>query len=647
MGDTNWWLNMGALEDLMGQRLGQYQVIEQVGIGGMAVVFRAHQPSLNRDVALKVLQPQGFGQTVNLDRFIREAQAIGNLHHPNILPVYDTGQDQGYAYIAMRYVPQAVTLANLMSNPLDTSQILPLTEQMAAALDHAHQAGMIHRDVKPGNILLDGNWALLSDFGLAKMMHIPSGLTNSSGVMGTPAYMSPEQAQGAPLDHRTDIYALGIILFEMLTGQIPHNANTPLAILLKRISEPLPRPRQIQPNLPEAVEQVLLKSLASNPAHRFESAGALYEALETALIKHTFHSATPGKAPPAPPAPRGSRPARVTPALSTQSIAAASNPFFYGGAVPSHLFYGRQDILEAIVQRVGGRTAQSISLVGQQRMGKTSVFNYLKAQADQLFPPDLSLIIIYVDLSKAYCHTQVGLMRALRRELSRAWREPWPASDDDDLSAFDFALEDLQAENIRLLLCLDQLEHLTERAQEFDSVLEDWRACGSMGQMAMITASTQPLADLCMAGGLVSPFYNIFNQRWLGLLPQAEWQRLVSDHLKVTPEDLAFINQVAGGHPFFTQMAANYLWEAKQKKEKLDYRLLYEALWRECEIHLQHLWRKLTPGEQAALYQASAGATAQANPHFMMALEQRGLMREGRPFSQMFAELIGQEHLRP
>ncbi len=142
-------------------------------------------------------------------------------------------------------------------------------------------------------------------------------------------------------------------------------------------------------------------------------------------------------------------------------------------------------------------------------------------------------------------------MRALRRELSRAWREPWPASEDNDLSAFDFALEDLQAENIRLLLCLDQLEHLTERAGEFEDVLEDWRACGSLGQMAMITASTQPLADLCLAGGLVSPFYNIFNQRWLGLIPQADWQRLVSDHLKVTPDDLAFIERAAGGHPFF------------------------------------------------------------------------------------------------
>lgn len=632
---------MSTIENLIGQTLGQYQIIEQVGIGGMAVVFRARQPSLKRDVALKVLQPQGLGRAVNLNRFIQEAQAIGNLHHPNILPVYDSGQDQEFAYIAMRYVPQAVTLADLMNNSLGSAQILRLTEQIAAALDHAHQFGIIHRDVKPGNILLDGDWALLSDFGLAKSMRLPSRLTDSSGVMGTPAYMSPEQARGNPLDHRTDIYALGVILFEMLTGQIPHDADTPLAILLKRINDPLPRPRQLQPNLSEAVEQVLLKSLAPNPAHRFESAGAFYVALQTALNKQSSRSARSKKAQTAlkPPG----TPARVTPPFSTQSLDAASNPFFYGGAVPSHLFYGRQDLLAAIVQRVGGRTAQSISIVGQQRMGKTSIFNYLKARAGQLFPADLSLIIIYLDLSKAYCHTQVGLMRALRRELTRAWREPWSPNDDDDLSAFDFALEDLQAENIRLILCLDQLEHLTERAQEFDDVLEDWRACGSLGQMAMITASTQPLADLCMAGGLVSPFYNIFNQRWLGLLAGADWRKLVGDHLEATPDDLVFIDQAAGGHPFFTQMAASYLWETKRKGQKMNYRTLYQELWRECETHLQHLWRKLNPVEQAALYRATQNASAQTTPQLLAALEQRGLMRGGRPFSRMFAETIEKE----
>ncbi len=136
-----------------------------------------------------------------------------------------------------------------------------------------------------------------------------------------------------------------------------------------------------------------------------------------------------------------------------------TNPFIFGGAVPPHLFYGRHDILQATVQRAGGLTAQSISIVGERRLGKTSLLNYIKAQAGQLFSSDVKMLVIYLDLTKAYCRTRAGLMRALRRELTRVWREPWPKDEDGDLGAFDFALEDLQTENTRLLLCLDEVEN--------------------------------------------------------------------------------------------------------------------------------------------------------------------------------------------
>ena len=273
---------MASMQSLIGQTLGQYKVTEQVGEGGMALVFRAHQPGLNRDVALKILPPYIAEKKGFTERFSREAQAIGNLHHPNILPVYDSGQDKGYGYIAMRYVPNARTLTDLMKAPLPTEQIIRLVTQIAGALDHAHQAGIVHRDIKPSNILMDNDWVLLSDFGLAKMVETPSELTGSGVGIGTPAYMSPEQAKGQKIDNRTDIYSLGIILFEMLTGHVPHKAETPLATVVKRINEPLPMPRSLNPDMPKAAEQVLLKALASNPNDRFEKAGALATALQAA-----------------------------------------------------------------------------------------------------------------------------------------------------------------------------------------------------------------------------------------------------------------------------------------------------------------------------------------------------------------------------
>jgi len=274
---------MDALHALIGRSLDQYMVIEQIGEGGMATVFKAFQPSLNRYVALKVLPP-GFAKKGDFaERFNREAQAIGNLHHPHILAVYDSGQDKGYSYIAMRYIEQARTLAEVMKQPLETKRMVELIGQIASALDHAHQAGVIHRDIKPSNVLMDGDWPLLSDFGLAKMVEDVVELTGAGVGMGTPAYMSPEQGMGKKVDQRTDIYALGIILFEMLTGQVPHKAETPIATVMKRLNEPLPLPRSLNPNIPEAVERVLLKALAVKPELRFASAGEMAAALKGAF----------------------------------------------------------------------------------------------------------------------------------------------------------------------------------------------------------------------------------------------------------------------------------------------------------------------------------------------------------------------------
>lgn len=263
---------MTNMQELIGQSLGQYKITEQIGKGGMATIFKAYQPGLNREVALKILPPYVAEKEGFTERFTREAQAIGNLHHPNILPVYDSGQDKGYGYIAMRYVPNATTLSNLMNKKLDTGQIIRITKQIADALDHAHRQGVVHRDIKPSNILMDGDWVLLSDFGLAKMVETPSELTGTGVGIGTPAYMLPEQAKGQQVDRRTDIYSLGIMLFEMLTGQVPHKAETPLATVVKRINEPLPLPRSFNPDIPPAVEHVLLKALAKEPAERYNHA---------------------------------------------------------------------------------------------------------------------------------------------------------------------------------------------------------------------------------------------------------------------------------------------------------------------------------------------------------------------------------------
>ncbi|MEM7342877.1 MAG: protein kinase [Chloroflexota bacterium] len=288
---------MDDLSSLIGQTFGQYKIVEQVGAGGMAAVFKAHQSSLNREVALKILPPQVAQRSGFTERFVRESQAIANLHHPNILPVYDSGQDKGYGYLAMRYIPQALTLADLMRDQLTVEHINELLDQLAKALDHAHKAGIVHRDVKPSNVLMDGDWVLLSDFGLAKATESDSQLTGTGVSVGTPAYMSPEQARGEKIDHRTDIYALGVILFQMLTNEIPHKAQTPIATVAKRISEPPPSPRSIKPDISKSVERVVMKALAPQPDDRYYSAADLATAFRQASTQQerypTIGSITP------------------------------------------------------------------------------------------------------------------------------------------------------------------------------------------------------------------------------------------------------------------------------------------------------------------------------------------------------------------
>ncbi len=279
------------MEELVGKTLGQYLIQEPIGQGGMAVVYRAYQPSLERYVAVKVLPPAFVAKDSGFAaRFQREARSIANLSHPNILAVHDFGLDQGYSYIVMHFVEGGKTMRHLARGSSDQKRQFEILIQVAHALDYAHWRGIIHRDVKPGNVLMEEERPLLADFGLAKFSHEGGTQITGSNVagIGTPAYMSPEQGYGREVDHHTDIYALGVMLYEVLTGTIPHAANTPLGIIAKRNNEPVPSPRQFNPNLPAGLEQVALRALRISPAERYASAAAFAEALQKAATDSAY-----------------------------------------------------------------------------------------------------------------------------------------------------------------------------------------------------------------------------------------------------------------------------------------------------------------------------------------------------------------------
>ena len=268
------------MEDLTGRQLGPYRIVAPLGEGGMAAVYRAYQPGMDRYVALKILPTQLASDPRFRGRFHQEAKLVANLQHPHVLPVHDFGEADGYTYIAMAFV-QTGTVADLLKGkPLPLTQIVRITTQVADALDYAHSQGLVHRDVKPSNVLIDqrGN-CMLTDFGIAKIIEGNAQFTETGGIIGTPAYMSPEQGLGRKLDSRADIYALGVMLYEMATGRVPFNAETPMAIVIKHINDPLPPPREINQALPENLEKVILKAMAKNPSDRIRTARAMIEAL--------------------------------------------------------------------------------------------------------------------------------------------------------------------------------------------------------------------------------------------------------------------------------------------------------------------------------------------------------------------------------
>ncbi|MBN1304451.1 MAG: protein kinase [Anaerolineales bacterium] len=269
---------------VVGESVGPYRITEQLGQGGMATVFKAYHAALDRYVALKVLHPAFMEDETFQARFTREARLVAKLEHVNIVPVYDFAEHEKRPYLVMKYIEGETLKAHLSKGPLSGSEIIRIVDSIGAALTYSHKQGVLHRDIKPSNVLItpDGQ-VYLSDFGLARIAQSGESTLSSDMIMGTPQYISPEQAMGAKdLDEGTDIYSFGVMLYEMVVGQVPFSADTPFSIIHDHIYTPLPMPRKINTNVPESVERVLLKALSKERADRFVDVSSMVQAFKDA-----------------------------------------------------------------------------------------------------------------------------------------------------------------------------------------------------------------------------------------------------------------------------------------------------------------------------------------------------------------------------
>src|SRR5664280_617006 len=255
----------------------RYELNHLIARGGMAEVYRAHDRLLDRPVALKVLFPELSVDRSFVERFRREAQAAANLSHPNIVPVFDWGEDTGTYFIVMEFIDGRPLSSILKSaGTLSAERTADIGAHVAAALGYAHKHGVIHRDVKPGNVLItDDGQVKVTDFGIARAINTEESLTQTGAVMGTATYFSPEQAEGIGVDPRSDIYSLGVVLFEMVTGRAPFLGDTPVAVASKHVRDTPPVPREINPSIPPTFEAIILKSMAKDPNHRYTTAEEL------------------------------------------------------------------------------------------------------------------------------------------------------------------------------------------------------------------------------------------------------------------------------------------------------------------------------------------------------------------------------------
>jgi len=366
-------------EKFVGKNLGKYQIVARLGQGGMAEVYKAYQPGLDRHVAVKIMHSHIAAQSGSAERFEREAVAVARLHHPHIVQVYDFDLQEDLYYMVMEFIEGPTLRSELAergrnNQTFTLSEIVPIFSALTGAVDYAHAQGVVHHDLKPDNAMITPLGQLvLTDFGLAQMMEVTTDL-ESGEVRGTPAYIAPEQAQGQRGDKQSDIYSLGVMLYELVTGKLPFHSDRPLSVMLMHIKEPPPPPTEFRPDLPPAVEQVILKALAKEPAKRYTRAGEMMQALWEAMGLSRDESAAALIAAIA--ASPEIREVALTPDRPPLSSSAPPPPCPYRGLfafreADAPFFFGREAFVAQLMAAV--RQQPMVAVLGPSGSGKSSV----------------------------------------------------------------------------------------------------------------------------------------------------------------------------------------------------------------------------------------------------------------------------------
>jgi len=575
---------------------GRYADLERIGDGAMATVYKARDSVLDQTVALKVLHPALASNPDYLTRFHREIALARTITHPNVYRIFDLGQSDQTQFISMEYIEGRELKKEIQAGTIDLESGLSIVRQIAAALAEAHTLGVVHRDLKPQNIMLETRTGrcVVMDFGIATGENL-SALTVSGTFLGTPEYISPEQAQGLKLDLRTDIYSLGVIMYELFTGRLPFGPGKPLTVALAHVKETPEPPRKVAPQLSAALEKVILKAMHREPTGRYQSAAELIAALDRLLQDQ----AAPEKA--------DNKPAQAV-AAPQPTATSLQNPYLNRKMLrDSRSFFGRRREISTIYGRIGASRPQSVSIVGERRIGKSSLMYYINDPDNRRawLRDHERYTFIFMDFQEKRSVPLSGFFASLFEALSQETGTPLDELPEPGYNGFKKVCEDFDRRNRKLILLFDEFESITKNKNfdpEFFSFL---RSAANNYNVAYITSSVKNLQELCYNREISdSPFFNIFSNLNLSAFSEEEALEFVSQPSRQAghplEEHFETVVDLAGYFPFYMAIACSVLFEfdfSLAVPSKTVFENVEDLFLEEAGMHFQFILRSLGPDE--------------------------------------------------